>query len=681
MKPQNSLKSFIAPLALALSLPAIAQAQSFNPIPLTQSSYTFSIVVPANYPILPMPACVNTFVGTGTSFSDNTYFEQGLSAPLVGAPGYNCGVPFHNTVFTNINNSNMKFLMPPSYTANDDLMIVDGQFGFYTPGTFTLNTPTTASSLAILAAGGNGGCTVGWMVTYQNGGTQSGTLSVPDWFTYNSSYTAWGCNGREDSGGNINNFNSSTVNNNAPYMDAEMINGLSTASPVVSITFTYSSGGGVDNFFAVSASTDNSHYTPVAVTGFNVESIVPNSTPYPVTATMDNGTNLANPGNTWFEQGYDQASPGSGLPASGSTFSSTAEPNHSYQMGNYNTNDATLVDANHPMANLTPATPAAYSSLAFLTAGGDIGGNNIMTNYCIIQHADGVNETNLFYGYDWYSNAHSNVLAWTSNGRVYMNGRGFNTVGNGTPYIFESFFTLNDTVSPVTNIQVGYQTSPSANSTTFIMAVSGASGAIAPIITTGPAPASQTLFVGQSASISVDVSGSSPLTNTWLVEQNGVFVPLANGADSNGSIVSGANSNVLTITDLQLLDSTNYEFIASNVAGSQTSSIPVSITVESPGDAGVAPIAEWNNVANETYPVGTSMKIFSSTGPGGGLAILNLKGTEVNNGYASDGGTNGNGWRFVIDGRLFGRGQPGWNPRRCHGKQFEQFHDIQRLCL
>ena len=101
----------------------------------------------------PVPGSVDAFYGSGYNLTyDNTLYEQGL-VPLSGYA--NSGVPPANTIFTNINNPNMTFLMPPSYTANDDLMIVNSSiFGTNDTGTLTFNAPVTATSLAILDIGG-----------------------------------------------------------------------------------------------------------------------------------------------------------------------------------------------------------------------------------------------------------------------------------------------------------------------------------------------------------------------------------------------------------------------------------------------------------------------------------------------------------------------------------------------
>ncbi|HUA65456.1 MAG TPA: hypothetical protein VME24_06390, partial [Alphaproteobacteria bacterium] len=583
-------------LVIALLLPLSGMAQSsFEPVALTQSSYTYNIIVSATAGDLEsVPECVDAFAGSGTSLSDNTPYEQGMYT-RPGNAGYNSGVPIHNSVFTNINDSNMAFLMPPSYTTNDDLMIVNsGSFGDLPSGTLTLKTPTTATSLAILCTGGNGGCTVDWTVTYENGQQVAGNLSVPDWFTGGGD-VAWGCNGRMDQNGDFNNLDTGSTNDDVPYLYAFTIPGLSSSSPVASIAFSYDSGGGVDNFFAVSVSTDGTHYTPVPVSGFNEMTIIP-AIPFPVTATMDNGTNAANPGNTWFEQGYDTQNPGDGLPVSGSSFTSYSQPSHTYRMASYTTNNATLIDAQHLSANLTPAAPAAYGAISFLTAGGEIIGGNVMTNLCIIQHADGVNETNLFLAYDWFNDLTS-AIAFAANGRIYLNSRTINDENDGStppdPYLFESYFPLADTASPVTNIVVRYHTSPYSDSTTYILAVSASISAISPIITEEPTPASQTWFPEQTAAISVQVTGTGPITNMWLVESNGTFVPLANGTDARGSIISGAATTTLTISNLTVPDGTNYEYIASNAAGSETSSLAsVSVTYVAPPTVTNAPATD-----------------------------------------------------------------------------------------
>jgi len=585
-------------MALASALAGVAQAQNFNPIPLTQSSYTYGIVVAANaVPI--QPYGLTATVGDGESGGDYTFFELGMYN--FGPNNY--GVPVHGTTFTNFHNANMQFQMALSYTANDDLMIDSAND---TSGTLTLTTPTNATSLAFFGTGGNGGCTVNYTVTHADNGTESGTVSWPDWFNGNSgnSTVAWATGGRIAVNGGIDihgNNNGTTGNNGQPYVYAQAIS-LSDSTPVVSVAFGYSSGGGYDSFFAVSASIDGTHYFPVPATGFNEQAIVPGF-PVPITATMDAGTNISggNPGTTWMEQGYDTSQGGQysayGLPPSGSTFASYTQPTHTYQMGNYNTNDAILIDSQHLSVNITPDTATNYGEIAFLTAAANAGSG--MPVQCVIQHKDGVNETNTFYGYDWYDTSHNSSIAWQANGRVWMNNRTENNYGsNPRPYLFETYFSITDLGSPVTNLVANYV---SGGGATYVLAVSGTVGATAPLVVSGPALGDQGEFVlGGTATFSVSVSGTPTITNTWLEESNGVFVPLANGTDFNGSLVSGANTLTLTISGLTSADATNFEYIASNVAGSATSS-PTNISLSTPEPP---PASAYKTAVLSYHPVG-----------------------------------------------------------------------------
>ncbi|HEY4415462.1 MAG TPA: immunoglobulin domain-containing protein, partial [Verrucomicrobiae bacterium] len=575
------MKPRILSILMACACANLAHAD-FNPVALTPESYTFDIVVEASSPPA-LPYCINVTAGNGTGLGDNTYYEQGLH-DRIGTPGGNSGVPPHNTVFTSINNPKMQFLMPPDYTVNNDVM-VDQNFSGFGPGTLLFSTPTTATNLAILDCGGGGAVTVNYTVTHQDNSTETGTLNLLDWFSGGGT-VAWGANGRITSGGGYNNYNSSAVNNNAPYLYADQIT-VSGASPVTSITLTYASGQH-GNFFAVSGNATGA-WTPIPLdpSSFNSMAIVPAG--FPLTATMDQGTNTVNNGNlaTWFESGFVRNT-GGGLPPSGSTFDSVTQGSHHYQMGDYTQNNAILIDTNHQTANIVPASPANYSTFAFLTAGGNVGGTP-MTNICILQHADGVNETNVFLGYDWFDNNHNGSIAFKGNGRINMYNRTVNSVGNSYPYLFETYFALADTTSPVTNIVVQYKSAGSTSSTTYIMAISAASGAVAPVVNVGPLPPNQTVWPGTNITFTVGVSGTQPIGGYWQVENNGAYYNLTDGLDANGSVVSGSQTMTLTISNVFVADGTNYQFVATNSVGMDIS--PAGVLVVSPQVISISPAA------------------------------------------------------------------------------------------
>ena len=93
--------------------------------------------------------------------------------------------------------------------------------------------------------------------------------------------------------------------------------------------------------------------------------------------------------------------------------------------------------------------------------------------------------------------------------------------------------------------------------------VSVASSSFPPVITTNP-PASLSLLAGQSAAISVTVTGTPPYSYQW---RDGA-VNLA-----NGGAYSGAFSNTLTFKAVATNNSGNYTVTITNIAGAITSSV------------------------------------------------------------------------------------------------------------
>jgi hypothetical protein len=562
MKNTPTMHRRLLPLGLALGLigPALAD---FNPVPLTPGSYTFDIVVESNTPPA-FPYLLTVTAGSGSGLGDNSYYEQGLYA-RAGQTGGNSGIPPHNTTFTSINNANQHFLMPPDYTTNNEL-IIDSQFTF---GDLVFNTPTTATNLAILGTGGGGTVTVNYTVTHSDTTTETGTFTLLDWFTGGGT-VAWGANGRVDKNGNYNNFNSSSVNNNPPYLYSTTITITNASSPITDVSFSYFSGQHA-NFYAISGNASGAAWNPIPLSGFNQIGTMPAA--FPLTATMDQGTNTVNNGNlaTWFEQGFVRTNSTFGLPPSGSTFNSSSQPTHHYQMGNYSANNAILIDAAHTNANITPASPAPYTAFALLTAGGNIGGGNKMTNLCIMQHADGVNETNTFYGYDWFEGSVPGFVAFTSNGRVNMYSRTVNNLGNGNPKLFETYFPLADTTSPVTNMILRYVHANSANATTFIMGVSATAGGVPPVVLNNPQWLNA--YAGQTAQFKVTLGSGTAPVYTWQkgASANGPFSNLTDGGN-----VSGSSTTTLSLANIASGDAAYYQVVITNAVGAATST-PVAL--------------------------------------------------------------------------------------------------------
>ncbi len=292
-------------LALAGGLASLAHAD-FVPIALTSGSYNQDMVVENTAPAPVISGGYTTAsMDAGTGNSATSWYEQGYDAA---SP--TTGLPHPGTTFTSQSSASHKYTMAPSYTTNNAVML-DATL---TNATFTLTAPAAYSQLSFLESGGNNGVVFHYVVHHQNGTTESGSGTIPDWF--NGGSPAFTANGRVDVG----TFAFSNVNGNDPLLYSLDITLVNTASPVTSINFTYTSGGGHGAIMAVSGST-GSTFNPIAVTGYNEDIIVeagagvPGSLTGVTTATMDTGT--ANTANTWYESGYVVSAPGTGLRARG----------------------------------------------------------------------------------------------------------------------------------------------------------------------------------------------------------------------------------------------------------------------------------------------------------------------------------------------------------------------------
>jgi hypothetical protein len=119
---------------------------------------------------------------------------------------------------------------------------------------------------------------------------------------------------------------------------------------------------------------------------------------------------------------------------------------------------------------------------------------------------------------------------------------------------------------------------------------------VPPAITTQPS--SQTVNQGANASFSVVASGTAPLTYQWQAG-SGTYTNLVNG----GSI-SGATTNVLTISAVTTNWALNYRVIVSNAAGSVTSSPAATLTVIVPPAITTQPSSQTvNQGANASFSV------------------------------------------------------------------------------
>ncbi|MDB6020465.1 MAG: hypothetical protein JWQ04_322, partial [Pedosphaera sp.] len=448
-------------LALALAFASVARAD-FTPIPLTSGSFNQDMVVENT---APAPAVAGGYttasMDSGIGNSLTSWYEQGYNTA---SP--TTGLPHAGSTFTNQNAANHRYTMAPSYTANNAVML-DSTI---TSATLTFTTPAACSQLSLLEAGGHGGVAFSYVVHHQNGTTESGSGSIPDWFS--GANPAWTANGRVDVG----TFVFDNVNNNNPRLYSLDFALANTASPVTSIDFKYTSGTGLGAIMAVSGSTGG-NFNPIAVTGYNEDMVLeagagmPGSLSGVTTATMDTGT--VNTANTWYELGYVLNPPGTGLPHPGSILTNLSAPDHRYVLPpSYTANNAVLLTSNAPAATLTPSTPTTRSALSFLMASG----NGPVTVGCAIHFGNGAVQNASFVVPDWSAQT---PVAFVANGRVYVSSKTVNSVNTGNPRLYAADIALANTVSPVNSIVLTWQ-SGGSGANAVIFAVSGGSSAALP---------------------------------------------------------------------------------------------------------------------------------------------------------------------------------------------------------
>ena len=570
------LKSKVAIFGLALTF-ASASYAAFTPLPITSGSYNADAIVESNAtPVL--KAVTTASVDNGTNNTASTWYEIGYDAAN---PSY--GLPPANSVVVARDNANYSFRMPPSYTANNGILIDTA----VTNGTFTLTTPAAYTLLSFAGSGGNGGDVIGVQVNHADGTSETGSFGCPDWFGGTGVIMA--AQGRM--GDNV--AHTLQVNGDNPRIYFRDITLSNTTSAVTNIVLTYVSGGAGshNDILAVSgATTVGGPVAPIAVTGYTYDfiveataarrgqlvsqQIIAGTNVWATSQTMDNDGNT---GFAFYEKGYnfnlinnlpftygnpavDAVAQASGIPPHGSTFTNAAG-DHVFKMApDYTTNDVVWISPTVTNATITLVTPTAASALSFLCAAG----NGPVSPVVVVHHQDGSSETNIINIVDWFS---GNTPMYIPNGRVNTSSGQFSQVvvtGTGADRLFGSDLPLTYTVSPVTTIDLVYT---NTGGRAGIFALSATAGAVAPIFT--QQPASTNTYGGNDVSFGAQVIGTAPFTFQWQKGTNGVFVNLSNGGN-----VSGATTSNLTITAANYFtDGVDYRIIAANGGGSVTSSV------------------------------------------------------------------------------------------------------------
>ena len=439
----------------AALLSGVAHAD-FLPIPLTSDSFNQDIVVEKTAPPPLMPVTTASMDG-GTANTGFSWYERGYHPVWTST-----GLPVAGSTFTS-DVSGHEYLLAPNYKSNNAVMI-DSTL---TAATLTLTAPTAYSRLSFLAAAGAGPGIVRFTIHHQNSTTETGTFTCPDWLS--GANEALIASGRVD----VNAFTMDGVNLPYPMLFSRDVLLTNTTNPVTQIDFVYVSGAAHNAIFAVSGSTnqvDPFSFSPLVVMGFNVDLIVESTAPKrgqltsATSASMEGG--LFNSTRTWYERGYYPLNPETGLPPAGSILTNIAAPDHRFLLPpDYQTNNAVMFDGDFPTASITPLNASAYSALSFLCAAG----HGPVTNQCVISHAAGTAETNLFGIPNWFD---SSPAAFVSSGDLDLSARMVDSVGANNPRLYAVDMLLANPLSPVTNVTFNF-TGGGPNSHAAIFAMSG----------------------------------------------------------------------------------------------------------------------------------------------------------------------------------------------------------------
>ena len=305
-------------------------------------------------------------------------------------------------------------------------------------------------------------------------------------------------------------------------------------------------------------------FKPVTLTSasFNADVVVENTAAPPlgvaVNASIDNGTNLSNYlpfGDTWNEQGFFTANPTHGLPAPGTPFFAISNSAISFAMApSYTAANGILIDGTITSASWKLTYPTAYSSLSFLSSGGN-GGRTINLT---IQYIDGTSSSTSFASPDWFNG--TTGVGWIANGRCNAGSHTEDNASSNNPRLYYRNVAVAKTSTAITNIVLSNGSTSGGHVGIFAVSGSTDGTTYTPIIVTGynydmivEKGAAQPGTMHTYTTASMD-GGTNNTGNTWYERGYQPFVPTS-GLPPAGS----------TLTSIDKLDH-HYQMPASYTA-------------------------------------------------------------------------------------------------------------------
>lgn len=633
---------------MALSGAVVGGSGAVAPIAVTGYDYDFVVEsnAPMNGRIVSQTVVDSTNVWATDQSMDsdtdtgNTWYEQGYNLNNDDSGTYNnpndnltgTGLPHPGDYITNSALDHV-YQMAPSYVGPDAIYINDQDA--YTNATITLATPTAYSGLSFLGAAGNGPVVVNYTINYQGGTTQTGVLSIADWFDGNNA--TFIANGRVA----VDTAQFGGVNNGDPILHQNDIVLTDTTDPVVSINLQNTNG------VSEGAGFSSGRFSIFAVSG-NVGALPPIISQQPASVNNYVGTSV--------------------------TFTSTATANapitYQWQKGTNGvyvnvSNGSEISGATTTVLSVNPIgfnDAADYRIVATDSAGQAFSGvgtlRTFSTNLDVTEPGDPISGVNISqfgdgsptyaidnsmdtkFGANINSGAIAGLIVTPAAGLTVVSGlriyTGSDTVsrdpasyelegstdgGHTYTIISSNAIALSDNRNPLTageapdpltqyctevdfSNTVGYTTYkilfPTEKGTGQIqfdeMELLGTNDTSAPYFS--PQPFDQKVFNGGSAEFSATPVFNPTPTVSWFKGTNGVYVALANGGN-----ISGVATPNLSVNPATFADSADYVAVANSSAGYVTSSIAhlyvytTNVDVSQPGDT----ITEFGDTTGTRY--------------------------------------------------------------------------------